>query len=309
LYEDFSKWLTTIPERGVNLSGGQKARVGLARAVYFDADIILLDDILSAVDSHVSADLLANCILDPDVLGKKTRVLVTHHLEVTPHADVIIVVENGKIAQQGSYDGLRSQPGIFQTMLNDFGQEQHEEAEVEDVTDAEPKEKELHKITSKKKEGVFKLMQDEERNTGAVSWAIYASFFQAMGNYWYPMLSLILLCLAQVATVGNTLILGFWSGNAIAGFRQGDYMGIYAGFGFALALATFLGSYSLFLSGLRASLTMFRRALHGVLRSPVLYHDSTPIGRIISRLSKVYRISEIRARQYKMLKIDNRTLR
>lgn len=285
----------------MNLSGGQKARVGLARAVYFDADTILLDDILSAVDSHVSVDLLTNCILDPDVLGKKTRVLVTHHLEVTPHADVIIVVENGKIAQQGSYDDLKSQPGIFQTMLNDFGQEQHEEAKVEDV---EPKEKELHKIASKKKKGVFKLMQDEERNTGAVSWAIYGSFFQAMGNYWYPMLSLLLLCLAQVATVGNTLFLGFWSGSEVAGFKQGDYMGIYAGFGFVLALATFLGSYSLFLSGLRASLTMFRKALHGIMRSPVLYHDSTPIGRIISRLSKVYRVSLITARKCAMLKID-----
>lgn len=306
MYEDFDKLLTTISERGVNLSGGQKARVGLARAVYFDADIILLDDILSAVDSHVSADLLTHCILDPDVLGKKTRVLVTHHLEVTPHADVIIVVENGKIAQQGSYDGLKNQPGIFQTMLNDFGQEQHEEAKVEDV---EPKEKELHKIASRKKEGVFRLMQDEERNTGAVSWAIYGSFFQAMGNYWYPLMSLTLLCLAQVATVGNTLFLGFWSGSEIAGFRQGDYMGIYAGFGFALALATFLGSYSLFLSGLRASLTMFRRALHGIMRSPVLYHDSTPIGRIISRLSKVYRITLITTRQCAMLKLNDRTLR
>ena len=63
-------------------------------------------------------------------------------------------------------------------------------------------------------------------------------------------------------------------------------MGIYAAFGFALALFTFIGSYNLYLSGLRASLTLFKRALTGVMRSPVLYHDSTPIGRIISRLSK-----------------------
>lgn len=221
--------------------------------------------------------------MSPEALGKKTRILVTHHLEATPHADMIVVVENGRVAQHGSYDALRTEDGIFKTMLKDYGQEQRQNAEV---NEEEPKDKELNKIASKKDGAGFKLMMDEERNTGSVSWSVYASFFKAMGSYWYPAVTLFFLCLAQCANVGNTLFLGFWSGNEIHGFHQGDYMGIYAALGFLLAVFTFIGSYNLSLSGLRASLHLFRRALNGVMRSPVLYHDSTPVGRIISRLSK-----------------------
>jgi len=278
-------WIDTeIGERGINLSGGQKARVGLARAVYFDADIVIMDDVLAAVDAHVSAHLLENCITNPAALGKKTRILVTHHLEATPLADMIVVVDNGKIAQQGKYADLKEKEGIFRTLLEEYGQEKEEEKEEEE--EVEPAEKELNRIASKKKGSGYKLMMDEERNTGSVSWDVYLAFFRAMGSYGYPAFTLFFLCLAQCANVGNTLFLGFWSGNEIRGFHQGDYMGIYAAFGFALALFTFIGSYNLYLSGLRASLTLFKRALTGVMRSPVLYHDATPIGRIISRLSK-----------------------
>lgn len=240
-----------------------------------------MDDVLAAVDAHVSAHILENCILNPDALGKKTRILVTHHLEATPHADMIVVVENGRIVQQGAYQTLKSQHGVFKSMLDDYGQEEDEK-----VVEEKPKEKEVNKLADKKDGPAFKLLMDEERNTGSVSWSTYGGFFKAMGSYWYPIITLCLLCLAQCANVGNTLFLGFWSGYEIHGFHQGDYMAVYAGLGFALAFFTFWGSYNLSLSGLRASLFLFKRALNGVMRSPVLYHDSTPIGRIINRLSK-----------------------
>lgn len=257
--------------------------MGLARAVYFNADIAIMDDVLAAVDAHVSAHLLENCITNPDILGKKTRILVTHHLEATPHADMIVVVENGRIVQQGSYQELKNQDGVFKNMLEDYGQQ---EEEAKEDSEDQPKEKEINKIADKKDAPGFKLMMDEERNVGAVGWSVYKGFFKAMGSYWYPVMTISLLCLAQCANVGNTLFLGFWSGYEIKGFKEGDYMAVYASLGFALAFFTFWGSYNLSLSGLRASLQLFRRALNGVMRSPVLYHDSTPIGRIISRLSK-----------------------
>jgi ATP-binding cassette subfamily C (CFTR/MRP) protein 1 len=318
------------------LSGGQKARVALARAVFFDADICVMvgypfimllrycanfsqDDVLAAVDAHVSAHLLEKCILHPDGLGSKTRILVTHHLEVAPHADKIVVVENGQIVQQGSYEDLKSTPGIFATMLQDYGQEETEELEEEKEADA----KELHKIASKKAGGPgFKLLMDEERNTGSVEWATYGAFFKAMGSYLYPLLSVVFLCLAQGANVGNTLVLGFWSGRSIHGFQQGvsiskhemsvarldaditftglhghlrrswlrlGYLHVHRVSNEHLELPVFANtfrSYNLSISGLRASLTLFKKALNGVMRSPILFHDSTPIGRIISRLSK-----------------------
>lgn len=98
---------TEIGEKGINLSGGQKARVSLARAVYSDADVLLLDDPLSAVDAHVGKALLERCLLNDGPLAGKTRILVTHALHVLPQTDYIYVMENGVIAEQGTYQVKR----------------------------------------------------------------------------------------------------------------------------------------------------------------------------------------------------------
>lgn len=95
---------TEIGEKGVNLSGGQKHRVALARACYAAADVYLLDDPLSAVDAHVGRHLFDHCLLS--LLRGKTRVLVTHQLQYLPAADVVLVVRDGRIAERGSYDEL-----------------------------------------------------------------------------------------------------------------------------------------------------------------------------------------------------------
>ncbi|KAL9978312.1 hypothetical protein ACROYT_G015811 [Oculina patagonica] len=94
--------LTEIGQRGVTLSGGQKARVGLARAVYSDADIYLLDDPLSAVDTKVGRKLFDACIVDH--LSGRIRLLVTHQLHYLKDVDHIAVMENGSITFQGGYE-------------------------------------------------------------------------------------------------------------------------------------------------------------------------------------------------------------
>ena len=110
--------LTEIGQRGATLSGGQKARVGLARAVYSDADIYLLDDPLSAVDTKVGRNLFKNCILD--YLSGRIRLLVTHQLQYLKDLDHIVVMKKGTIAHQGEYTELADQ-GVFSGML-DFPQ-------------------------------------------------------------------------------------------------------------------------------------------------------------------------------------------
>ena len=94
---------TEIGEKGINLSGGQKARVSLARAAYSGADIILMDDSLSAIDAHTGKMILDNLFLNWP-LASKTRVLVTHALHVLPKADYIYVMKEGRIIDQGTYD-------------------------------------------------------------------------------------------------------------------------------------------------------------------------------------------------------------
>ncbi len=92
--------------QGVNLSGGQRARVALARAAYAAADVYLLDDPLSAVDSHVGAHLMARCVRG--LLAGATRVLVTHQLQHLPLADEVLVLRGGRVAARGPYAALRA---------------------------------------------------------------------------------------------------------------------------------------------------------------------------------------------------------
>ena len=94
---------TEIGEKGINLSGGQKQRVSLARAVYNNANVYLLDDPLSAVDSHVGKHIFEKVIGPKGALRKKTRVLVTHAISFLPEMDQIVVMKDGKISELGTY--------------------------------------------------------------------------------------------------------------------------------------------------------------------------------------------------------------
>ncbi|KAH7620070.1 putative ABC transporter C family member 10 [Nannochloris sp. 'desiccata'] len=95
---------TEIGEKGVNLSGGQRHRVALARACYADADVYLLDDPISAVDAHVGRHLFDICLCG--LLRNKTRILVTHQLQYLGAADVVMVLKDGRVAEMGSYREL-----------------------------------------------------------------------------------------------------------------------------------------------------------------------------------------------------------
>nr|CAD7403867.1 unnamed protein product [Timema cristinae] len=120
--------LTMVGERGTSLSGGQKARVNLARAVYNDADVYLLDDPLSAVDTHVGKHLFDECI--NSYLKHKTRILVTHQLQYLKDADNIVIIKQGQIQMQGSYADLMKSEIDYAKLL---GVEELDE--IEDIVD------------------------------------------------------------------------------------------------------------------------------------------------------------------------------
>lgn len=108
---------TEIGEKGINLSGGQKQRVSLARAIYTDADIYLLDDPLSAVDSHVGKHIFNHVIGPKGLLGNKTRVLVTHAITYLPQTDQVAVIKDGYISENGSYEELLAKKGDFSEFM------------------------------------------------------------------------------------------------------------------------------------------------------------------------------------------------
>nr|XP_055026726.1 ATP-binding cassette sub-family C member 2-like isoform X1 [Misgurnus anguillicaudatus] len=115
---------TEIGEKGINLSGGQKQRVSLARAAYSSSDVYLMDDPLSAVDSHVGKHLFDKVIGPKGMLKDKTRILVTHGVSFLPYVDEIVVLVDGIVSEVGSYNSLRASKGAFSEFLETYAKEE-----------------------------------------------------------------------------------------------------------------------------------------------------------------------------------------
>ncbi len=123
---------TEIGEKGINLSGGQKQRVSLARAVYASSDVFLLDDPLSAVDSHVGRYLFDHVIGPKGCLSNKTRLLVTHGITFLPQVDLILVIKDGVISETGTYKELLEQKGAFAEFLVQYLSEETDQMDAEE---------------------------------------------------------------------------------------------------------------------------------------------------------------------------------
>lgn len=115
---------TVVGERGISLSGGQKARVALARAVYARADIYLLDDVLSAVDSHVGRHIIENVLGPRGLLHSRTRILATNAISVLQEASHITLIKDGSIAEKGTFQELMVQKGLVADLVKTARQDQ-----------------------------------------------------------------------------------------------------------------------------------------------------------------------------------------
>ncbi|CAX44186.1 oligomycin resistance ATP-dependent permease, putative [Candida dubliniensis CD36] len=134
---------TEIGERGITLSGGQKARINLARAVYANKDIILLDDVLSAVDARVGKHIMNNCILD--LLKNKTRILATHQLSLIGSADRVIFLNPNGTIDVGKFEELQATNESFSKLMayNSESKKENDEKEEEEEQEELQEENEL----------------------------------------------------------------------------------------------------------------------------------------------------------------------
>ena len=122
---------TGIGEKGINISGGQKARIALARAVYRGAEIYILDDVLAAVDVHVGEHLFKQCICG--AMQGATRILVTNALHVLPSCDTVSVIDNGTVAESGSYrELLGKRGGVLAAMVEAHSTKDDDESATAD---------------------------------------------------------------------------------------------------------------------------------------------------------------------------------
>ncbi|KAJ4140873.1 ATP-binding cassette transporter yor1 [Fusarium equiseti] len=271
--------MTEIGERGITISGGQKQRLNIARAIYFDADIVLMDDPLSAVDAHVGRHIFDNAILG--LLKDKCRVLATHQLWVLSRCDRIIWMENGKIQAVDTFEKLMKDHKGFQALMETTAVEEKRE-EVEKPDDGE--EPTADEKKKKKKKGAA-LMTQEERASASVSWSVYAAYIKASGSILNAPLVLFLLIISQGANIVTSLWLSYWTSDKF-NLSTGVYIAIYAALGVVQAILMFAFSVVLSILGTKSSKVMLRIAVTRVLRAPMSFFDTTPLGRITNRFSR-----------------------
>lgn len=281
---------TEIGERGITISGGQKQRLNMARAIYFDADIVLMDDPLSAVDAHVGRHMFDEAILG--LLGDKCRVLATHQLWVLARCDRVVWMEAGAMAAVGTLEELMRDHEGFRALLETTtttagegegeGDSDLDSARIEaDDDDAAATSR---KTAARKKRGAA-LMQQEEKAEASVPWSVYGAYVRASGSLLNAPLVFLVLVLSQGANIMTSLWLSYWTSDRF-GLSTGQYMGAYAGLGALQALLMFLFSLLLSMLGTRASRLMLRQAVTRVLRAPMAFFDTTPLGRITNRFSR-----------------------
>ncbi|XP_062448120.1 ATP-binding cassette sub-family C member 3 isoform X2 [Rhea pennata] len=150
-----------IGEKGINLSGGQRQRVSLARAVFSNSDIYLLDDPLSAVDSHVAKHIFDQVIGPDGVLKGKTRILVTHGISFLPQVDHIVVLVDGKVSEMGSYQDLLKQNKAFSEFLRNYALD-------EDIEEDEPTMEEEEVLLAEDTVSIHTDLADNEPVTNEV---------------------------------------------------------------------------------------------------------------------------------------------
>ncbi|KAH9210336.1 ABC multidrug transporter-like protein [Leptodontidium sp. 2 PMI_412] len=269
---------TEIGERGITVSGGQKQRLNVARAIYFDADLVLMDDPLSAVDAHVGRHIFDNAILG--LLKDKARILATHQLWVLNRCDRIIWMEDGRIQAVDTFDNLMRDHAGFQLLMETTAvEEKHEEEDHVNEDEIEGEKKAI-----KKKHKGATLMQAEERAVKSVPWSVYLDYIRA-GTIANTPLVFIFLIASQGANISTSLWLSWWTSDKF-GYSKGVYIGVYAALGFSQALTMFLFAVFLTFVGTGASKTMLNRAITRALRAPMSFFDTTPLGRITNRFSR-----------------------
>eukprot|EP00977_Amphora_coffeiformis_P000393 scaffold108_cov162-Amphora_coffeaeformis.AAC.4 len=287
--------MTEIGERGINLSGGQKARVSLARALYSnETQLMLMDDPLSAVDAHVGEHIFGNAIAGP-LAQDMTRVLVTHHVHLLSRCDSVIVLEKGRIKHHGPYrqlvaNGVDFAGAVDVSRATGGGETKEKEEEA-------PKERKPEEITAAKKDDLQKkgkkLVKDEERNMGSVDGSAYWHYAKA-GGYCVAASAIIIQALGRASEITSGFFLALWAERSFEAAQDGEpftlvqtnrYLGGYAAFGMVGVLGLTLRAIVIAVHRLRASKLLHDDLTERVLRAPVAFFDVTPTGRILNRFA------------------------
>jgi len=204
---------TEVGERGISLSGGQKQRISLARALYSPAAHLLLDDCLSAVDSHTARWIYDYCITGP-LMQDRTCILVTHNVTLCiPMAKHVVVLDNGRVLIQGDPEtvvdsGILGTDELLKSNAHSCPQSRlPSRVPSFDGPDSIPGAVNGAAVENKTQ----KASTEETKSEGSVDWHVYALYLAAMGPWWYWIIVVAALVLQQLGSVATTYWIRQWA--------------------------------------------------------------------------------------------------
>ncbi|XP_063829398.1 probable multidrug resistance-associated protein lethal(2)03659 [Ostrinia nubilalis] len=296
---------TVVGERGVSLSGGQRARINLARAVYKEADIYLLDDPLSAVDTQVAKHIFERCI--KRYLEDKTVVLVTHQLQFIKSVEHIVIMDKGKILAEGGFQELNEkQLKIIQLMVSNIREVHEDDATpgLQSTSMVQPSTVSLHRrhfslvfntsFTDQKPEA-------EMQTIGRVDSTVYRDYFMAGAACPYVSLVGFLFLLAQFCASACDYWISRWShaedrltgdptmDNILwqeQGLYREDFVLIFGLITLATIIVALIRAFSFFSLCMKSSIKLHDKMFEYVSGSPMSFFHTNPSGRILNRFSK-----------------------
>ena len=299
---------TEVGPKGVTLSGGQRWRVALARALYSRAGTIILDDVLSAVDAHVGR-LIVNEALTGDLARGRTVILATHHAElVLPHAAYLVRLADGRL------ESAQAITNSTDLVLAGASTDHAENENADEDTDRSAERSEDYTATETKP---TKPKDDEEqREVGRVKWAVYYEYFMASGGIPYWSVGVFILLISQALNVAQAWSLKELSQQAVSSsvpeksplmYIQREqvflvpfgsdtvkpysergvafWLAIYVGIHFVMNIVQVTRVLGYFLVSLKASRVLFKAMTHAILRAPLRWIDTVPAGRILNRFT------------------------
>lgn len=310
---------TDIGANGVNLSGGQKWRLAFARALYSRSGILILDDIFSALDAHVGKFIYDHA-LTGELGRERTRILVTHHISLClPLAEYCVFLANGTVELAGSKTDLR-QKGLLSNYVKD-------ETADDDVSPQPWIPKDMEKTLQQHLPAVndsplpppTRFMAEEKRQTGTVKWQVYRDYIKATGilSFWLVFLSF---AAFVGSNFGRTWWITLWTRAYQAQTKlfhaislpgavhqttldtsrsaMADELWFYLGIYIALSgITCVLGTaryFFIYRGSVQASRVLFEHLAYIMLRMPLRWLDTVPVGSILNRLTADFNVLDSR---------------
>ncbi|KAK4879110.1 hypothetical protein RN001_007256 [Aquatica leii] len=271
---------TVVGEKGASLSGGQKSRINLARAIYRDADIYLLDDPLSAVDTHVGKQIFEDCIRA--FLKNKTVILVTHQLQYLKYVDHIIVLEEGLLKVQGSPTELEQTGFDFAKYLK------HDDKDPQNANKENNNKTVLHNETG---DQVAKV-KETTLSSKSILLPTYKKYIQAGSCPWLVLLTLFCFVGTQVLTSLSFYFVAYWVrmerevSSDVYEFQRKINIYVYCAITLATLIFSILRIVTYVNVSMKSSTALHKSMLSSLIRAPLNFFNLNPSGRILNRFAK-----------------------